>query len=165
MRIISRSSDRPKGLTQTHPRNPRYPRYEHEFTVRMSPKSRRVSDRQMTFAIRPALASDAPAIGSLANQFASYLRSLGDPTGFKLTAEAYLRDGFGLRPAFQGLVAEKHIDFHRATFRPAQIPSVLPTLVGNHSVETPCGANSTGILKYEQASRRVLDRRAHLLPA
>ena len=62
----------------------------------------------MTFAIRAALASDAPAIGSLANQFASYLRSLGDPTDFKLTAEAYLRDGFGLRPAFEGLVAEEH---------------------------------------------------------
>jgi len=73
----------------------------------MSPKSRQVSDRQMTFAIRPALASDAPAIGSLANQFASYLRSLGDPTDFKLTADAYSRDGFGLRPAFEGLVAEE----------------------------------------------------------
>jgi len=62
----------------------------------------------MTVEIRAALASDAPAIGSLANQFASYLRSLGDPTDFKLTAEAYLRDGFGLRPAFEGLVAEEH---------------------------------------------------------
>ena len=61
----------------------------------------------MVFAIRPALASDAPAIGSLANQFASYLRGLGDPTDFKLNAEAYLRDGFGLRPAFEGLVAEE----------------------------------------------------------
>ena len=62
----------------------------------------------MAFTIRAALASDAPAIGTLANQFAGYLRSLGDPTDFKLTAETYLRDGFGLRPAFEGLVAEEH---------------------------------------------------------
>src|SRR5215831_8470011 len=62
----------------------------------------------MAFAIRAARASDAPAIGNLANQFAGYLRSLGDPTDFKLTAETYLRDGFGLRPAFEGLVAEEH---------------------------------------------------------
>jgi ribosomal protein S18 acetylase RimI-like enzyme len=61
----------------------------------------------MGFTIRAALASDAPAIGSLANQFAGYLRGLGDRTDFKLTAEAYLRDGFGLRPAFEGLVAEE----------------------------------------------------------
>jgi GNAT superfamily N-acetyltransferase len=61
----------------------------------------------MGLTIRPALASDALAIGSLAKQFANYLRTLGDQTDFKLTAEAYLRDGFGLRPAFQGLVAEE----------------------------------------------------------
>jgi ribosomal protein S18 acetylase RimI-like enzyme len=61
----------------------------------------------MAFSIRPALASDAPAVGRLAKQFASYLRTLGDQTDFKLTAEAYLRDGFGLQPAFKGLVAEE----------------------------------------------------------
>lgn len=60
----------------------------------------------MEVNIRSALASDAPAIGNLAKQFANYLRNLGDQTDFKLTAEAYLRDGFGLRPAFKGLVAE-----------------------------------------------------------
>lgn len=60
----------------------------------------------MTFTIRPALASDAVAVGHLARQFAEYLRSLGDPTDFQMTAEAYLRDGFGARPAFRGLVAE-----------------------------------------------------------
>ena len=60
----------------------------------------------MALTIRSARATDAPAIGSLAKQFAIYLRSLGDQTNFKLTAEAYLRDGFGLRPAFAGLVAE-----------------------------------------------------------
>jgi ribosomal protein S18 acetylase RimI-like enzyme len=56
--------------------------------------------------IRPAFASDAQSIGDLARQFASYLRALGDLTDFKLTAEAYLRDGFGNTPAFAGLVAE-----------------------------------------------------------
>jgi len=56
--------------------------------------------------IRPALASDAQSIGNLARQFASYLRELGDLTDFKLTANAYLRDGFGTTPAFAGLVAE-----------------------------------------------------------
>ena len=61
----------------------------------------------MALAIRAALASDAYAIGSLAKQFANYLRSLGDQTDFKLTAEACLRDGFGLRRAFEGLVAEE----------------------------------------------------------
>jgi ribosomal protein S18 acetylase RimI-like enzyme len=60
----------------------------------------------MTFIIRPALAGDAHAIGNLAQQFAGYLRSLGDPTDFKLTAETYLGDGFGATPAFAGLVAE-----------------------------------------------------------
>jgi len=56
--------------------------------------------------IRPALASDAQSIGNLARQFAGYLRELGDLTDFKLTANAYLRDGFGATPAFAGLVAE-----------------------------------------------------------
>jgi len=61
----------------------------------------------MSFSIRPALASDASAVGHLARQFANYLHTLGDQTDFKLTAEAYRRDGFGLRPAFEGLVAEQ----------------------------------------------------------
>ena len=60
----------------------------------------------MALIIRPALASDAQSIGNLARQFASYLRDLGDLTDFKLTANAYLRDGFGTKPAFAGLVAE-----------------------------------------------------------
>ncbi|HXT40122.1 MAG TPA: GNAT family N-acetyltransferase [Candidatus Angelobacter sp.] len=59
-----------------------------------------------TFDIRPARATDADYVGNLAKQFAGYLRSLGDTTDFKLTAEAYLRDGFGSQPAFGGLVAE-----------------------------------------------------------
>ena len=60
----------------------------------------------MTFIIRLALAGDAHAVGKLAQQFAGYLRNLGDPTDFKLTAETYIRDGFGVTPAFAGLVAE-----------------------------------------------------------
>lgn len=60
----------------------------------------------MALNIRPACASDACDIGDLAQQFAIYLRSLGDQTDFKLTAEAYLRDGFGEQPAFHGIVAE-----------------------------------------------------------
>jgi ribosomal protein S18 acetylase RimI-like enzyme len=61
----------------------------------------------MGLTVRSTLATDAPAVGSLAKQFASYLHTLGDQTDYKLTAEAYLRDGFGLRPAFKGLVAEE----------------------------------------------------------
>ncbi len=45
-------------------------------------------------------------MGNLAQQFAGYLRGLGDTTDFNLTAERYLQDGFGPRPAFAGLVAE-----------------------------------------------------------
>jgi ribosomal protein S18 acetylase RimI-like enzyme len=60
----------------------------------------------MALTVRPARASDAEAVGNLAKQFAGYLRSLGDPTEFKLTAEAYWRDGFSSQPAFAGLVVE-----------------------------------------------------------
>jgi GNAT superfamily N-acetyltransferase len=60
----------------------------------------------MDLKIRPALAGDAQAVGNLARQFADYLRSLGDTTDFNLTAERYLQDGFGPRPAFAGMVAE-----------------------------------------------------------
>jgi len=60
----------------------------------------------MPFTIRAARADDAFAIGALARQFADYLRGLGDTSEFRLTAEAYLRDGFGQNPAFAGLVAE-----------------------------------------------------------
>ena len=42
----------------------------------------------------------------LALEFQKYLRGLGDPTNFNFGADTYLRDGFGPRPAFQGLVAE-----------------------------------------------------------
>lgn len=58
--------------------------------------------------IRTALASDAHSIENLAQQFSRYLRQLGDLTDFNLTAERYLRLGFGSRPAFAGLVAENN---------------------------------------------------------
>src|SRR5215510_14124695 len=61
----------------------------------------------MTLNIRAASADDAEAVGRLAEQFADYLRSLGDTTDFKLNAQTYLRDGFGTNPAFSGLVAEQ----------------------------------------------------------
>lgn len=56
--------------------------------------------------IRTATRADAEAIGELAKEFADYLHGLGDQTNFQLTAETYLRDGFGANPAFAGLVAE-----------------------------------------------------------
>jgi ribosomal protein S18 acetylase RimI-like enzyme len=60
-----------------------------------------------SFIIRTARAEDAFSVGALARQFADYLRELGDTSEFRLTAETYLRDGFGERPAFAGLVAEE----------------------------------------------------------
>lgn len=62
--------------------------------------------KQNSTAIRPAVAADAVAIGQMAQDFAQYLRGLGDLTEFKLTVETILRDGFGDHPAFVGLVAE-----------------------------------------------------------
>src|SRR6516164_2901003 len=61
----------------------------------------------MAMRVRPARANDAHEIGEMARQFAQYLTGLGDPIELKLTAEAYLRDGFGNQPAFSGFVAEE----------------------------------------------------------
>jgi ribosomal protein S18 acetylase RimI-like enzyme len=60
----------------------------------------------MALIVRPATAADAEVVGKLAQQFAGYLRNLGDTTEFKLSVESYLRDGFGPKPAFAGLVAQ-----------------------------------------------------------
>src|SRR3954462_13397742 len=66
--------------------------------------------------LRPTVAGDAPQIGDLAQQFAAFLRSLGDQNELRLRAETYLRDGFGQPPApgsgetpaaFSGIVAEE----------------------------------------------------------
>ncbi len=62
--------------------------------------------RHPAFTIRPALADDAASIGLLAQQFAAYLRGLGDTSDFRFDASAYLRDEFGHAPAFAGIVAE-----------------------------------------------------------
>lgn len=60
----------------------------------------------MGLIVRAATAADAQAVGKLAQQFAGYLRGLGDTTDFKLSDESYMRDAFGPKPAFAGLVAE-----------------------------------------------------------
>ncbi len=60
----------------------------------------------MRYIVRSAIAEDANAIGELAQEFADYLRALGDPSNFSFDADAYLRDGFSANSAFSGLVAE-----------------------------------------------------------
>jgi hypothetical protein len=59
-----------------------------------------------TIRVRACTPGDAGAVAALSAEFAAYLRALGDPAPGAVTAEAYLRDGFGERPAFAGLVAE-----------------------------------------------------------
>ena len=56
--------------------------------------------------IRRATPADADAIGRLANEFQAYLRAQGSLADYTWGAEAYLRDGFGADPAFEGVVAE-----------------------------------------------------------
>jgi GNAT superfamily N-acetyltransferase len=56
--------------------------------------------------IREARPDDVPAIAALVEQFAQYMRGLGDTTELRLDAQALERDGFGTDPAFRGLVAE-----------------------------------------------------------
>src|SRR5438477_5252727 len=63
--------------------------------------------KKRTFVIRPATERDATRVGALAEEFAHYLRSLGDETPLNFNAEAFLRDGFGPSPAFAGFVAER----------------------------------------------------------
>jgi ribosomal protein S18 acetylase RimI-like enzyme len=60
----------------------------------------------MNLTIRPAAKADADAIGALAAQFQAFLRDLGDRTDFAWGATEFLRDGFGERAAFAGVVAE-----------------------------------------------------------
>ncbi len=60
----------------------------------------------MPVAIRAATIGDAEPIGAMAQDFAAYLRSLGDPTPFAFNAATFRRDGFGADPAFAGLAAE-----------------------------------------------------------
>ena len=58
--------------------------------------------------IRNAAIDDAPAIGSMVDEFRSYLLALGDVHAcVNFGSEQYRRDGFGPSPAFQGLIAER----------------------------------------------------------
>ena len=58
--------------------------------------------------IRSATIDDADAIGSMVDEFRSYLRALGDLEACaNFGSEQYRRDGFGENPAFQGLIAEQ----------------------------------------------------------
>jgi len=59
----------------------------------------------MPVSIRPIAVDDAESVERLYAQSAAHLRSLGDQTDFRFDAQAYLRDGFGDRPAFAGIVA------------------------------------------------------------
>jgi GNAT superfamily N-acetyltransferase len=60
----------------------------------------------MSLTIRSATASDAEAIDEMGREFVEYLRELGDAKAHSLSADEYLREGFGDDPAFAGLVAE-----------------------------------------------------------
>ena len=58
--------------------------------------------------IRNATIEDAHAIGSMVDEFRSYLQGLGDVHACaNFGSEQYRRDGFGPSPAFQGLIAER----------------------------------------------------------
>lgn len=56
--------------------------------------------------IRTARRDDVPALAVLIAEFAEYMHALGDTTEVRLDAAALERDGFGPRPAFDGLVAD-----------------------------------------------------------
>ena len=58
------------------------------------------------FMIREAVRDDVQALGALAQEFARYMRDLGDTTSFHFNAETLERDGFSEDPAFQGVVVE-----------------------------------------------------------
>jgi len=60
----------------------------------------------MSVIIRTATPHDAEAVASLGREFVAYLHALGDQHPHCLSAEEYLRDGFGEDPAFSGLIAE-----------------------------------------------------------
>ena len=57
--------------------------------------------------IRTATIDDADAIGSMVDEFRSYLNGLGDLDAcVNFGSEPYRRDGFGEDPAFSGLIAQ-----------------------------------------------------------
>jgi GNAT superfamily N-acetyltransferase len=55
---------------------------------------------------RPCTPADANTVAALYQQSAAYLRSLGDSSSFRFDAKAFVRDGFGEQPAFEGILAE-----------------------------------------------------------
>src|SRR5690349_2882911 len=58
--------------------------------------------------IRNVTVEDAAAIGSMVDEFRSYLQALGDVNAcINFGSEQFRRDGFGPNPAFQGLIAER----------------------------------------------------------
>jgi ribosomal protein S18 acetylase RimI-like enzyme len=59
--------------------------------------------QEQTLAIRPATAADARAIAGISDELRAHV---GDPTGH-FTAEVIVRDGFGAKPEFELLVAER----------------------------------------------------------
>jgi len=61
-------------------------------------------------SIRAATIDDAGSISKLAAEFHAYLQKLGDASNFYFNASTYIRDGFGEKPAFVGLVAESGED-------------------------------------------------------
>lgn len=56
--------------------------------------------------VRNAQIDDVDAIAALVEDFAKYMRELGDTSPLQLNALVLKRDGFGEDPAFDGLVAE-----------------------------------------------------------
>lgn len=59
------------------------------------------------YLLRTARRSDIPAMAALIEEFAQYMRELGDTTELRLNAETLERDGFGNDPAFYGIVADE----------------------------------------------------------
>jgi ribosomal protein S18 acetylase RimI-like enzyme len=60
-----------------------------------------------TVRIRTITAADAEAVARMWNDFARYLRELGDTDEQNFGVDAFLRDGFGPDPAFSGIIAER----------------------------------------------------------
>lgn len=58
--------------------------------------------------IRPFTANDSDALVIMARHMVDYLNGLGAGISSSLTKEAFLRDGFGPDPGFDGFVAEDH---------------------------------------------------------
>ena len=59
----------------------------------------------MTVSIRPLTAADADAVAAMSLTFHQYLVDLGDTDPYHFNRSRYLEDGFGVHPAFGGLLA------------------------------------------------------------